>query len=334
MSKIGRSNIYLTTTIIITITIAILLIHLFLIGSVKASLNLTIKTDKQSYLGEEIVQISGNLTINGSPVTDSLIAIQVNYPSGKLFLIRTLQIGSGGGNHELEILEVFSCNRYGEPKDSFKPGETAYLKIVWRNNSNSSKTFVLTYYIQYEDGTPMLACPSFSGTVDPNATNINMIGVPISSDAPEGNVVAYINLYSKLPETYGKPYCPEKNATFTISSTSSSSTEEISNQLQSSTDSFTLTFKAPRKPVGGNYTVYATAFYEGELAFATLEFELKLLGDLNGDNVIDMKDIGIVCKAYMSRPGDSNWNPEADFNGDQIVDMKDVGTVCSRYMDP
>ena len=36
----------------------------------------------------------------------------------------------------------------------------------------------------------------------------------------------------------------------------------------------------------------------------------------------------------MSRPGDSNWNPDADFNGDQIVDMKDVGTVCSRYMDP
>ena len=54
----------------------------------------------------------------------------------------------------------------------------------------------------------MLACPSLSGTVDPNTTNINLIGVPISSDAPEGNVVAYINLYSKLPETYGKPYCP------------------------------------------------------------------------------------------------------------------------------
>ncbi len=56
-----------------------------------------------------------------------------------------------------------------------------------------------------------------------------------------------------------------------------------------------------------------------------------LVGDLNGDGKVDIKDIAIVAKAYGSLPGDSNWNPVADINGDGKVDIKDIAIVAKHY---
>jgi hypothetical protein len=55
------------------------------------------------------------------------------------------------------------------------------------------------------------------------------------------------------------------------------------------------------------------------------------LFDLEVDGKIDMKDIGIVARAYGSRPGSLNWNPFADINGDGKIDMRDIGAVARQY---
>jgi hypothetical protein len=53
--------------------------------------------------------------------------------------------------------------------------------------------------------------------------------------------------------------------------------------------------------------------------------------DLNGDGVVDIRDIAIVSKAFGSEPGDPNWNPIADVNEDGKVDMRDVALVARYY---
>lgn len=56
-----------------------------------------------------------------------------------------------------------------------------------------------------------------------------------------------------------------------------------------------------------------------------------LVGDLNDDGKVDVKDIFIASKAFGSVPGDSNWNAKADMDLDSNIDLKDIFAVASHY---
>jgi len=55
------------------------------------------------------------------------------------------------------------------------------------------------------------------------------------------------------------------------------------------------------------------------------------MGDLNNDCVIDGGDLGIVAKAFGSKPGDPNWNPNADFKKDNLIDNYDLEIFKFNY---
>ncbi len=57
----------------------------------------------------------------------------------------------------------------------------------------------------------------------------------------------------------------------------------------------------------------------------------KLLGDVNGDNKIDILDVALVAYAYGSRTGDLRWNPAADLDNDGVIDIGDVAIVAFYY---
>jgi len=50
-------------------------------------------------------------------------------------------------------------------------------------------------------------------------------------------------------------------------------------------------------------------------------------GDVNWDGYIDATDLDLLKAAFGAKPGDPNWNPDCDLNGDGIINVKDVG-VC------
>jgi endoglucanase len=52
-----------------------------------------------------------------------------------------------------------------------------------------------------------------------------------------------------------------------------------------------------------------------------------ILGDVNGDGKVDMKDVAIVAKAFGTTPSDPRYNPAADLNGDRLVNMVDIAIV-------
>ena len=59
--------------------------------------------------------------------------------------------------------------------------------------------------------------------------------------------------------------------------------------------------------------------------------ELRRMGDVNGDGVIDMKDLDLFKVAYYTKPGDPNWNPDCDFNGDGTVNYKDFFILAANF---
>ena len=58
---------------------------------------------------------------------------------------------------------------------------------------------------------------------------------------------------------------------------------------------------------------------------------LSQMGDLNGDCVINYADLFFVAKAFGSKPGDPNWNPNVDFKQDNVIDNYDVEIFKFSY---
>jgi hypothetical protein len=53
--------------------------------------------------------------------------------------------------------------------------------------------------------------------------------------------------------------------------------------------------------------------------------------DINRDRKVDMKDVGIVAKAYNTKLGNATYNWTCDVNADGKVDMADVGAVSRDF---
>ena len=82
----------------------------------------------------------------------------------------------------------------------------------------------------------------------------------------------------------------------------------------------------------GNYTLTAVAtIANGSNTFTDGNITVRLVGDVNGDGRVDLKDIALVARAFGSTPSSPNWNPYADINGDGIVNMKDIILVARHF---
>jgi parallel beta-helix repeat protein len=60
-------------------------------------------------------------------------------------------------------------------------------------------------------------------------------------------------------------------------------------------------------------------------------FMISILGDVNGDERVDMKDVSFVAKRFGSDPSKPNWDTNADINDDGRVDMKDISAVAKNF---
>jgi outer membrane protein assembly factor BamB len=58
---------------------------------------------------------------------------------------------------------------------------------------------------------------------------------------------------------------------------------------------------------------------------------ITIPGDLNGDGKVNLADLVIFAKAYGSKLGDANWNPNADILGHGKVDLADLVTLANHY---
>jgi len=59
--------------------------------------------------------------------------------------------------------------------------------------------------------------------------------------------------------------------------------------------------------------------------------KVKIIGDVNGDNNVDVNDLIAWDSAYGSHEGELNWNPQADINSDGVVNNDDGMLIIQNY---
>jgi outer membrane protein assembly factor BamB len=230
-------------------------------------LDINITTNKSAYNAGDTVIITGNVTLDGTLKNDTIAAIQVDFPNGNLFVLRTVETGNvSSGYWRVQILDMYTCDVYGTPKTIFNPGTMAYLNVTIKNIDTVSHYVLIAVYIQCSDNTPLTAFAS-GLTIEGGQTISQFPSIPIPSDAPTGETRVFVSLFSDLPKKSGTPYCPEKRATFYIKTTTP--------LMPPLPQYFNVTFKLPSTDLpAGKYTIYATTKYQISTAIEIKQFSV------------------------------------------------------------
>jgi hypothetical protein len=85
------------------------------------------------------------------------------------------------------------------------------------------------------------------------------------------------------------------------------------------------TIKTQADPVPNEYNITDnTLIYDGHV-------RIKIPGDANNDDTVDVIDLAVLQIAYGSTPTSINWNQECDFNRDNIVNANDLEIFGKNY---
>ena len=284
--------------------------------------------DKQTYNVGDTIYTSGNVTLDGTPVNDALVAIEIRDPYNNPdvpYLLRTVRTGENYSQYErVRISNLYTCDSQGNPKNLFNKGSMAYVSITIKSFHQLTQHVEAGLYIQYSDSTPFKAFYPLKINIGMGEEIQNTVSLPIPSAAPSGETIIFASLFTDSPVNGGTAYCQEQTTSFYISSTTPNAPPIP--------QYFNITFTLPRTDVKlGRYVIYARSNYALRLATGIVPFEVILLGDVYKDGRIDMRDIGIVCSLYGVKEGDPDWNPDADLYKDGTINMRDIGVECSNY---
>jgi len=250
-------------------------------------LSITVKSNNLTYYLRENNMIYGNLTSNGSPVSDGLVAIEVRDSIGSWVVFRTLRTGNITDNGLMQIVEVVPCDEYMNPVSGFRIEpypeiSWAYFKVTVRNNDTMYHPITLCLYVYDGNAITLGMDVGTISEVPPGETRWWLFSAVIPNWAYIGEAKAVANAYTNLPKNGGVPYCLEKSATFQV----------VRGPLELQTQSyklatvealgvegtFNMTFKLSPEPRLGTYTVYATGRKTESIlrkAVATTTFEVK-----------------------------------------------------------
>jgi hypothetical protein len=70
----------------------------------------------------------------------------------------------------------------------------------------------------------------------------------------------------------------------------------------------------------------------GNVNSASVTIDVQnILEDFDGSGTVSIIDVAFVARAYGCKPGDVNWNSEADLDKNNQVDIVDVAMVAKAY---
>jgi len=89
--------------------------------------------------------------------------------------------------------------------------------------------------------------------------------------------------------------------------------------------------------VKGNYIIWAYAWPvlgktdTNDNTFKDDLVKVTIPGDVDGDFKVKMDDIILLCKAFGSKTGQPNYNPNYDINCDGKISMDDIIIACKNF---
>jgi len=328
-----------------------LILILITISSIHASpgTNITVTTDKQNYPAGEAVTVYGNLTKDGTPVTDGLVGIEVRDPTDKLLTIRTVTTGTKPSTTPyVEALSVIPCNDKGEPKQSFKKGNIfIYFIVNGVNHDIETRIALITVRAYTPNNIPyggwsvenFPIAPRPSPHDPPQPFSVGPTSMPIDTSVPTGNWTVYANVYTGWPReeiepwVHGTPYCAEVSANFLI--TDGEPPPPPAPPPSQTSGNYNLTFQLSLTANLGTYTTYTTSRYIGVETFNSTTFNVVpwyMKADLDSDGDIDQFDYWTFCSAFINYYETGEVNPLCDFDDDGDIDQFDYWTFCSAFI--
>jgi hypothetical protein len=82
------------------------------------------------------------------------------------------------------------------------------------------------------------------------------------------------------------------------------------------------------RPVEISETEYSEG---GRWTRTHVRIKVRIMGDINGDGKVDMKDVAIAVSAFYSWPDKSRWNPDCDLDLNGIVNMRDIVLIVKNF---
>jgi len=308
-----------------------------------AELGLTIVTDKPEprshyYLKLDQISIRGNLTFDGNPVADGLVALEIDNPNTDPVVFRTLKTGTATiSGAAANITHLFLCDpNTGQPipgNSVAKGTRNAYFNVYVKNIGNEMISPLVTinlYQNLYSLGVVWATAP-----ILPDCNVSFIIPFIIQSFVVVGEATVYASVFSTFPRSGGYPYCEEKSSTFKVVDGSAPPPPPPSPPPENGT--YSLVFKAPIDAVQkgfiqGVYTIHASAYYGPIQVTNSTTITIKLCGDVDGDGSVTADDVfTYLARAYGTKTGDPKYNPDCDFDANGFVDADDVFTYLAPF---
>jgi len=299
------------------------------------TLAVTVTTEKPAYYQGESILIYGNLTLDGVPVTDGLVGLQIQDSTNDTLTIRTSITGTiSQVTPYVKVWSVTPCDSNGNPKDSFKRRSLSYFKLSVTNFDIESRQVLMTVNL-YDLNNVSFGLASLKTELSGQTTSYIILSIPIPTDATLGTATAYANAYTDWPIRGGTPYCNEVSAQFQITATIALAMpqNQQSTTVQTTENyNYNLTFKLTPLAESGNYTVYATSEYQGRIALTNTTLRVLLKGDFDADDDIDYDDIVYFVTAYIIYWSGMGKDPLCDFDGDCDIDYDDIVAFITAYI--
>jgi hypothetical protein len=289
-------------------------------------LTLTVATDNPTYHFGHPVTIYGNLTLNETPTAEGLIGLQIEDPK-KILTLRAFSIGNPP-SPIVEILNIFPCDQWGNPKNEFPKKSLAFFYVSLKNNDYIEAHDTLLCVSIYDSSGAPLSASTWNGLILEKQTLNLIISVPIPEKPAIGNATAYATLFTQWPKLGGTPYTTEYTTTFNITGSGTVGTPPTPKAMPGN---YNITIRIPEyEAVRGTYTIYVTAYYLGAYAQNSTTFYVSIPGDANNDGRVSGADLAMLAYSWGSKIGDPNYLPQTDFNGDGLITGTDLA-IMAKY---
>jgi hypothetical protein len=224
-------------------------------------LYLTAATNQSAYQLRQNVYVFGNMTYEGTPVSDALISIEVNNPNGYPLVFRTLSIGNPTEEWFVNITQTSVLDLSGDPIDEAEVNSMIQLSVTVHNNLGNEMAVYIAATVYDSNFIPIRATGAPAS-------------IPLGSDitkqwtcyipewASRGRAYVFYSVYSNRPKNGGVAYFPEKSANFYITQNIESGVpySPLKNSYTTSPGKYNLTFQIPpdRYTLPNVYPVYVT----------------------------------------------------------------------------
>ena len=149
---------------------------------------------------------------------------------------------------------------------------------------------------------------------------------------PDANVVLYANVTYNSEAVVDVLVSFEVKNPLNISIVYSTARTDMSGIAKIN---FTISSLWPPEETFGTYTTVATTSVAQRLVSDKLTFQVvedpPLLGDINFDGKVDIRDATLLALAWNSRLSDLNYNPDCDFNKDGEVNIEDATVLGIQW---